>query len=66
MASKEDGKLEARRSFLKLASVGSVAGAAAALVGGDQAQAIENAGSVGANGYRETAHVKKVYELSRF
>ena len=54
-----------RRDFLKLAGLGSmtaVAGAAAAAV---PAQAREEP-SPRAAGYRETVHVKKVYELARF
>lgn len=53
-----------RRDFLRLASVGAVSGAAAAVVGAPVAEAkIESETSVG---YRETAHVKQVYDLARF
>ncbi len=53
-----------RRDFLKFASVGAVSGAAAAVVGAPAAEAkIE---SETAAGYRETAHVKQAYALSRF
>jgi hypothetical protein len=54
-----------RRDFLKLAGLGSataVASAAAAVV---PAEAKEEP-SAQAAGYRETVHVKKVYELARF
>jgi hypothetical protein len=54
-----------RRDFLKLAGLGSVsavAGAAAAVV---RVEAKEEPPGRGA-GYRETVHVKKVYELARF
>ena len=66
MKKSEAAQLEGRRNFLKMASVGSVAGAAAAVVGSGDAQAAptENAGTGGS--YRETAHVKKVYDLARF
>ena len=51
-----------RRSFLKLAGVGA-AGAVAAASGSATAVAQEqDTGSV----YRETDHVRKVYELQRF
>jgi hypothetical protein len=54
-----------RRDFLKLAGLSSataVASAAAAVV---PAEAKEEPSAVYA-GYRETAHVKKAYELARF
>ena len=53
-----------RRSFLKIASVGTLASGAAAITGG-AAQATEEM-DVKGSGYRESDHVKKVYELSRF
>lgn len=53
-----------RRDFLRLAGLGTAAGAAAA-VGATAAEAGVEATEQGA-GYRETAHVKKVYELARF
>lgn len=53
-----------RRDFLKLASVGAVSGAAAAVVGAPAAEAkVESETAVG---YRETDHVKQVYDLARF
>ncbi|MFK5980453.1 MAG: twin-arginine translocation signal domain-containing protein [Rhizobiaceae bacterium] len=60
----DKGSVEARRSFLKLAGAGTVLGGAAIAVGGN-AQAEEVLETEGA-GYRETAHVKKYYELTRF
>ena len=54
-----------RREFLKLASLGAVTGAAAAAVGAKPAEADLAADGKG-SGYRETAHVKKAYELARF
>jgi hypothetical protein len=53
-----------RRDFLKFASVGAVSGAAAAVVGAPDADA--RVESETAAGYRETAHVRQVYDLSRF
>ena len=58
---KEKGGAD-RRDFLKLASLGTIVGAATA-VASDDAQAIE---STDGSGYRETAHVKTYYELSKF
>ncbi len=52
-----------RRNFLKLAGLGTLASGATIVSGG--AQAVE-ADLQGATGYRETDHVKKVYETSRF
>ncbi len=53
-----------RRSFLKLASVGT-ASAAVAAVSTVSADA-EVTKADGSAGYSETDHVKKVYELARF
>ena len=66
MTNKDHETREGRRGFLKMASAGTVAGAAVALVGGEQAQAALSDADKAASGYRETAHVKKVYDLSRF
>ena len=54
-----------RRDFLKLASVGAVSGAAAAALGKPSSAEAETVSETAA-GYRETAHVKKAYELARF
>jgi hypothetical protein len=54
-----------RRDFLRLAGLGSVTAAASAAATIVPAEAKEEPGS-GAAGYRETGHVKKVYELARF
>ncbi|MBL4597847.1 MAG: twin-arginine translocation signal domain-containing protein [Rhizobiaceae bacterium] len=65
MSKSEDSKsVEARRGFLKLAGAGTILGGAAIAVGGN-AQA-EEAPDTKTSGYRETAHVKKYYELNRF
>jgi len=61
---KQDRGATPRRDFLKLAGVGSVASAAAVVVG-TTAEAKTEPDQSG-TGYRETAHVKKVYELARF
>lgn len=65
MTDKRDAKASGRRDFLKMAGLGSLAGAAAAVAGTSEATAAEADHAEG-EGYRETAHVKKVYELSRF
>ncbi|MBD8875008.1 twin-arginine translocation signal domain-containing protein [Roseibium polysiphoniae] len=52
-----------RRNFLKLAGLGTLAGGASIVAGG--AEAVE-AGTDAGTGYRETDHVKKVYETARF
>lgn len=54
-----------RRDFLKLASLGTVAGGAA-LVLGEDAEAATAAADVPGAGYRETAHVRAYYDLARF
>ena len=61
---KTDKDVEARRDFLKLASLGTVLGGAAIAAGGtaQAAEAVDETGS----GYRETAHVKTYYDSTRF
>jgi hypothetical protein len=54
-----------RREFLKLAGLGSVTAVAGAASVAAPAEAEEEP-SARAAGYRETAHVRKVYELARF
>lgn len=63
MANGEKG-VDARRDFLKLASLGTVLGGAALATGGG-AQAAESVDESG-EGYRETAHVKTYYDSTRF
>ncbi len=55
-----------RREFIKLMGLGSVAGAAAATtaVATRTAQAADQRPPT--KGYRETAHVKKFYDLAKF
>ena len=60
----QDGAVADRRSFLKLAglgTVGTVAAAASTVTAAAQEPAPKGNGQ-----YRETEHVKRVYELSRF
>lgn len=54
-----------RRDFLKLAGLGSATAVVSAAAGVVPAEAKEEPSAVRA-GYRETAHVKKAYELARF
>jgi hypothetical protein len=64
MKKEQEATVTKRRDFLKLAGLGSataVASAAAVV----PAEAKEEP-SAGRAGYRETAHVKKAYELARF
>ena len=56
-----------RRDFLRVASVGAVAGAAMAVAGGGEAEAAEVIDTSGGHtGYRETQHVKTFYKLARY
>jgi len=66
MSSDQDAKAGGRRQFLKLASLGAVAGTVAAVTGQGERAAEAAAPEPEGKGYRETAHVKKVYELARF
>ena len=55
-----------RRSFLSLAGASAVAGGAVIASGGTPAEASEVAEGQDTKLYRETDHVRRVYELSRF
>jgi hypothetical protein len=71
MSSDRDGKAQhgsraARRQFLKLASLGAVAGTVATAAGGGVKDATAATPEPQGRGYRETAHVKRAYELARF
>lgn len=55
-----------RRGFLKLAGLGAAAGSVGLVAGGAPAVATETVETTATTGYRETPHVKKVYELARF
>ena len=63
---KSKSKSLPRREFLKAAgATGAAAGVAAVALSGSTVKAeVPNGGSK--SGYRETDHVKKYYELSRF
>jgi hypothetical protein len=52
-----------RRSFLKLAGAGAVAGGAALVTGEKKAEAAE--AKPGGSLYRETDHIRRYYELAR-
>jgi len=65
---KPDRKAEgmARRDFIRTVGIGAVAGVGAAVVGGtDDAEAKAPAPTTKGR-YRETDHVRRVYDLSRF
>ncbi len=55
-----------RRSFLKLAAAGTVTGGAAAIAGPAAASAAAPQAEAENGQYRETAHVKRYYDLARF
>lgn len=55
-----------RRDFLKLAGLGSVTAVAGAAAASIPAEAKQPEPSSRGAGYRETAHVRQVYELARF
>ncbi len=67
MSKKETAAID-RRDFVRKASLGvGVAGAAVAGISASNTKAAEPGKDVSKGaGYRETAHVKKFYELSRF
>jgi hypothetical protein len=64
MKKEQEATAAKRRDFLKLAGLGSVTAVAGAAVAAP-VEAKEEPAAGGA-GYRETAHVKKAYELARF
>jgi hypothetical protein len=66
MEREQQAKPAGRRNFLKLASVGAVAGTVAAAAGGARREAEAAEPEAGAKGYRETDHIRKFYELARF
>jgi len=59
-------KTAQRRDFLKLAGLGTLAGAAGAAGGTPRKAEAATARPATGAGYQETEHVKKAYELSRF
>jgi hypothetical protein len=62
----DKGTTTARRNFLKLAGVGAAASSVAVVTQVAPAAATEAVPATGKLGYRETEHVKKVYETARF
>ena len=65
MAGKAEDVRKDRRSFLKLAGLGSVAGSAALVAGSQTAHAVV-ADKKSESGYRETEQVKTFYRSARF
>lgn len=65
MKRSQDKAVTDRRSFLRLAGLGSVAGGAA-LVAGQGAAEAETAADDKDRLYKETDHVKTYYRLARF
>lgn len=63
---KNDERQAGRRDFLKMASLGVVAGGAALAVAGRDGEAEAEEAPAGGKGYRESAHVKAFYESARF
>jgi hypothetical protein len=63
MTEKSDKPAPTRRSVLKLAGLGAVAGATGLAGAPGSAEAVEERQG---GGYRETPHVLKVYETARF
>lgn len=55
-----------RREFLKFAGLGTLASAAAAGTGAPNRAEAAAAEPTTGSGYRETEHVRKAYDLSRF
>lgn len=67
MTGKEQASRPSRRSFLRGASLGIGAVTAVSVVGANQpAEATRPQTGQRKAGYRETPHVRRVYELSRF
>jgi hypothetical protein len=62
----ETKETRSRREFLKTVGVGAGAAGAAAVTGAVEAPAEAAALPDGNAGYRETEHVKRVYQLARF
>lgn len=56
----------ARRDFLRTAGVGMVAGVGAVIAGGTDEAKAEAPAPAAKGRYRETDHVRQVYDLSRF
>lgn len=65
MTTKDGHTATDRRGFLKFAGLGSFAGALALVAGRDTAEAADVGAETGF-GYRETEHVRRFYESTRF
>jgi hypothetical protein len=65
MKKEQEASVAKRREFLKLAGLGSVGAVAAAASASAPVEAAVEPDARG-GGYRETAHVRKAYELARF
>ena len=66
MKKEQQSPKEARRGFLRLASLGAVASGVAAVTGSAEAKTAEAGKEIRGRGYRVTEHVRKAYELARF
>lgn len=65
MKQKQQASQVARRDLLKLAGLGGAAAGAAAIAASSQTEAATEPAKA-KSGYRETAHVRKYYELAKF
>lgn len=66
MSKQKEAKGTQRREFLRLAGLGTLAGAAVAAGSTPKTAEAATAETKTGAGYRETEHVKKAYDLSRF
>jgi nitrous oxide reductase len=64
MTNKKNPESPTRRQFFKTAGLGTVAAAGVAVVGAETAPAEAKSTSPDGQVYRETAHVKRYYELA--
>jgi DMSO/TMAO reductase YedYZ molybdopterin-dependent catalytic subunit len=65
MSSNDDNSVK-RRDFLRGAGLAAGAAAGAAVLTVVEAPAVAEAASPAASGYRETDHVRRVYQTARF
>ncbi len=65
MSDRNDKTTADRRSFLKLAGIGTLTGGAAMAIGGSPVKAAAELARDDSS-YRESEHVKTYYELARF
>ena len=66
MDQKEEKTSLGRRDFLKVATVGAAAGAVVVAASGKAEAAVVSEQAEASNGYSETGHVAKYYELANF